>query len=349
MLLYHASPTPGLDPRGCVEKLCRARGFTEPHYCFTSMALAGMGSHLVAADVPLAEVKQYAYENVYRGCTSYALPIAYAEQLLLQPAPWRGHWNILRQAVMNRRHDLRTKDRWAVVWGSRVDVATVKLLKWAPDHREVEIRLAADFDPAVDWVVAEEYVQKVQRFEERLKELWTLKVLAGGVPQWVSYPALWKDWVWNPDVRASALAYLQRVLPDIASDIRYAEQQELKHLVADAWQSVAEAASRTLSRKFENRIDLGSLPGHSWTAVAAMPLRIANRISDHLPYEPWLPPLPRPEFENPDFTGRIVLANETGTFPATGTGISGTRLPNADPFPADQPRRVAAVALVVAR
>jgi len=73
-------------------------------------------------------------------------------------------------------------------------------------------------------------------------------------------------------------------------------------------------------RKGKPDATIGMLASNSWTAVTAMPLRLALRMSNHVP-EAWEPPMAKPENADPDSSGRVLLANSTGAFPTDGPGV----------------------------
>jgi hypothetical protein len=102
-------------------------------------------------------------------------------------------------------------------------------------------------------------------------------------------------------IQDSALNYIREEYPHLVSKIQYAQAQVNKLRMADAWQRVADQISEELN------VPLGRLPVGSWTSVMAMPIRLAERVSSHISPR-WLPPIPKPEYENPDKSGRILIA-----------------------------------------
>lgn len=61
--------------------------------------------------------------------------------------------------------------------------------------------------------------------------------------------------------------------------------------------------------------------GPSATAAQAIPIKMASRISQDPPHGEWEPPKPKPEYEHPDRSGRILLANQHGASPTHGPGV----------------------------
>lgn len=336
MILYFTSHLPTLIDNGdivarCELGDCRLQGFGS-HLCFSTKPISGMGNWVYSIDVPTAEVAQYQWDNDFRdtGEQYFALPYALVRAANPQRDGFEAitgrPWNSWIVPVLDRRTIQRGTNslgKWALVWMSHHGAATAKVHRKSPDNTFLSLTVTTtkEFAPTKDYIVIEQHEESEQDFGERVKETWQLSTLAGCTPQWAVFPSAWRRWVWNEQVLQSAVAYIVAHVPQVRTEIEYALEKSSKANTARAWRMVAAEVGRELSRKLGDHIDLGKLAGHSWTAVAAMPHRIALRMSQHLPYEPWTPPLPKPEYENPDTSGRVLLASLYGVFPTHGPGV----------------------------
>jgi hypothetical protein len=334
MILYLTSALEQL-PLGkaseCAMKVCALAGHSEDHLCFTTEPLQGLGKHVYSLDIPLALVEQYEYTNEFRleKTRYFALPTS----LLRRHVPERSAyeeitarpWNRWVAVVLDKRPDEKhpeMKGKWAIVWASRKEAVSAKVYRKVDgQYLSIEITASSDFDPMVDYIVLENHEEMARPGGVGGKETWKLLSVAGVTPQWAIFPTAWQNWVWDKKVTRSATEYIVQHVPTVRSDINYAMQKGSKENKARSWRLVAEEVGRSLSNKLGVMVDLGKLAGHSWTAVAAMPHRIANRMSQNLPYAPWTPPLPQPEYANPDESGRYVLANLHGPYPTHGPGV----------------------------
>jgi hypothetical protein len=247
-------------------------------------------------------------------------------------------WNKWVVTVLDRRGvepGSRRKGKWAIVWQSRDGIASARVSqKVEQEGRDlflsVEIKTTSDFDPETDYIVIEDHEEQAQSWtQERVKETWRLQGLAGVCPQWMIYPTIWKDWASDRRVQESAVTYILDNVPashrqDVAADVAFAQRRGEKEIKARAWRNVADRIARIFDFEF------GMLPAHSWTAVNAMPMRIARKMATHLPYAPWDPPKPQPEYADPNASGRKALANLYGPFPKHGPGVD--HAPQDRPF-----------------
>jgi len=199
---------------------------------------------------------------------------------------------------------------WARVWASRPGVAIAELaeeehvfrpgrLAYHHDRVVVRVRLTGSFDPDDDYVVVE-HKRSPNPYLRGSPSREGYELLAGRMPAWADFPARWQEWI--DLVREDAIEFLVRraaAEPDadrnLLEAIRYAERKTTKRRVTGAWLCVASAAG----------VDPDALPSGSWTAVRALPVRIAQRLG-------WRPPIPRPRYERPEDSGRVLIAGPKG-------------------------------------
>lgn len=315
----------------CPSRICALTGHKEPHLCFTTEPLPGLGQYVYMVDIPAHLIEKYEYENEFREEKTryFAIPLSLLKQYPVERNTFEQvtarPWNKWTVTVLDRRavkgHG-DSRGKWAVVWASRPGVASAKVYRRSDkDYLSIEVTATSDFDPEKDYLVVENHEEMDRISGPGTKETFKLVTIAGPTPQWVIFPSEWQKWVWDRQVTNSAIDYITSHAPHVKEDVRYAMQKDSKQNKARSWRIVADEVGRTLSAKLGERIDLGKLAGHSWTSVAAMPHRIANRMSQHLPYAPWVPPMPQPEYASPEESGRYALANLHGPYPTRGPGI----------------------------
>lgn len=163
-------------------------------------------------------------------------------------------------------------------WASRGDAATLL----PEDGNEFQMILSKDFDVHEDYIV----VQRTFVYPRRSRR--QLELLAGKAPPWAMYPILWADWVYNEDVRESALRHLKEEAndEDLIEKIDFAEGLSNKDSLVLAWNNVQVEFEARLGTK------LGSFPNQSLVAAKALPLRLAGSLGS------WEPPFPQPEKVN---------------------------------------------------
>lgn len=332
MILYCTSSRPTVSEKGrvlpCPNRVCRQVGKTYPHLCFSTEPLSGMGEFVFSLDVPEPEVAEYEYGDGFRvekQARFFALPHALVASHTLTRESYESitgnPWNEWTITVLDRRPTRDILGRWALVWLSRDGVARARVDHKSEDGRLLTIQVTAtsDFDPEQDYVVVEHHEESTKDFG-KVKETWFLETCAGTTPQWVIFPKLWENWVWDREVKDSALSFIMHAVPSVRRDVEFAHSRDSKHNKSRAWRQVADDIGRVLSRDQHRPVDLGRLAGHSWTAVEAMPLRIAERLGNHI-RDRWVPPVPKPEFEHPNDSGRVLLANLYGAYPKHGPGV----------------------------
>jgi hypothetical protein len=306
-------------------------GHTESHLCFTSEPLAGAGDSVFVADVPSDEIEQYEYKNEFRDATTrfFAVPAARVRELPLVKETFEGltgrSWNRWIVPVLDRRAvrgDPSLRGKWSLVWVSREGIASARVYrKVEGTFLSIEVMATEEFDPEKDNIVVEHHEEFSADTPSGMKETWRLEHLSGLIPHWAVFPTAWQAWVWNRKVSASANQYLLTLFPKLKGLILASSGKETKHNKARSWRLVADEIGVELSRRLRDDIHLGMLAGHSWTAVNAMPMRIALRVSQNLPDHPWIPPVPKPEYQNPEESGRYLLANLYGAYPKQGPGF----------------------------
>lgn len=336
MKLYSATKRPTLVENGvvaaCPERICQVLGFTHPHLCLESAPSAGRGPHVHVFDFPDESLKEYEYVNDFSKVarTVYAVPhnlIISTKSQCQEYAEMVGReWDTSNITLLRRDAVKPSTGQWALVWLSRPGIASAEIESktetpdGVPSFLSISLRLSDTFNPERDYVIIEEHEEGVAT-SGKPRETWKLFTWAGVTPSWVIYPSLWQHWVNDTEVLDSAIQYIMEHIPQAIPDIEFARTRASKDNIIRAWRQVAERASYTLTRKLGKQVDLGTFAQQSWTAVAAMPMRIARRIGQHLSKTPWLPPWPQPEYEDPNKSGRVLLANSYGIFPKEGPGI----------------------------
>jgi hypothetical protein len=233
-------------------------------------------------------------------------------------------WNETVVTVLDRK-SLRSRDNsihWSLVWGSRDDVATLKVYKTAEEFLQVAITLNPDFNFESDYIEIEQHVERPNaQMPSGVKESWWLEHVAGAAPKWATFPAAWKLWTYSEAVQASAREYLLLHVPEIATALSEVDSFTAKENKINGWHQVKHIIDRELQKELGSDVTLGTLASNSWTAVTAMPLRMAQRMGNYV--EDWVPPVPKPDHADPEMSGRVLMANPTGPYPTHGLGLQG--------------------------
>lgn len=189
---------------------------------------------------------------------------------------------------------LQDKGVTAEVYVSRDGVATFSKVDDCVEMYAVTVSPTPKFNDNKDYVVV--VVNKGGRFEVR--------TVAGKAPRWASFPEQWAAWVQNADVRKSACEYITKRVAASADSITVAARKTGKQKCIDAWSKVAE----------ECGLDVAKVRGNgTWTAVHAMPVRIAQALSGKASRsERWEPPVPRPIYQEAAKSGRVLLCGPKG-------------------------------------
>ena len=338
--MYLTSPLPSFEQivPMCEGSACGLSDIQDKqHFCFSTEPLAGKGRFVYSIDIPSSLAEKYEYENPFqdRRVRFFALPQSVVSNYKVERGSFdeiTGRpWNEWIVPVLDRRavRNPKMRGRWAIVWASREGIASARVHEKKLDHDSgepiyiaVQIRTTSEFDPAKDYILVENHEEFERLDGIGVKETWSLRTLAGVEPEWAVYPKAWQAFVANLRVRRSAINFILRIAPEVADDVRYAEQRISKFNKARAWRNVAEQVSKALTRRLKEPISLGKFAAHSWTQINAMPIRIAKRASQHLPEKKrWIPPIPEPVYVDPDRSGRYVLANLYGAYPTRGPGV----------------------------
>lgn len=180
------------------------------------------------------------------------------------------------------------------IFASRAGIVTVTPVE---DCVEME---AVVVSPTLKFVEARDYVVRVVNKGGRLE----VQHIAGKAPRWANFPEQWAAWVQNQDVRTSAFGYITARVPAAASPLTVATRKTGKQKLIEAWGEVARACG----------LDEAKIKGSgTWTAVHAMPVRIAQALSGKAPRaERWEPAVPRPIYEDAEKSGRVLVASPKG-------------------------------------
>lgn len=178
----------------------------------------------------------------------------------------------------------------AELFASRQGVVTIEKVDDCFPTNAVAVTLTRKFRPESDYVVR--VVNKGGRLETQL--------IAGKEPRWCSFPAQWAAWVENPAVVDSAIAYIVSRVPAANDKLVIAARKVGKQKRVEAWSEVARVCE----------LDVAKIRGKgTWTAVKAMPIRIAQALSgDGKRGQKWEPPVPRPIYKDAQSSGRVLVA-----------------------------------------
>jgi hypothetical protein len=318
----------------CRNTVCHAKGFlNRNHLCFAERPVQGAGDNVFVADFDPELVEPYGYDDTFRRAELrfFAVPhevvrgVAKQRKTFFQ-ATGRA-WNEVQVALLEKPalHNPRLLRRESALWASRDGIFDALVTDAERDRLGDFQRLSftvtgtARYDPERDYLIIErrDYTQGAGGE----KEDWEVKTIAGTTPQWAIFPQAWKEWAWDEEVRRSATDYIANLVPLVAPDVSAAESLGTDAAdYADAWRAIArriEAHWRGIGLE----IALGGLPSRSMTSKLALPQRIAIKLSEVAPFAPWSPPRPKPVSANPESSGRVLLANDTGPFPSSGLGL----------------------------
>ncbi|GEM_PF-2858271 len=183
------------------------------------------------------------------------------------------------------------------VYASRKGLVDVTKVDDELDMRAVKITVAPGFGET-------DYLVRVTQKGTRT----VATLLHGTMPQWAGFPDAWKDWVHNLDVQLSASSFIwQQVV----------KNPELQAQAASSFEVAAKPDASPADRKRAwaevarlLKLDEKDIAGTgSRTAVLAMPIRIAQKLSKGRPAaEQWKPPVARPQFADPETSGRVLVA-----------------------------------------
>ena len=219
--------------------------------------------------------------------------------------------------------------RWSRVWASRPDVVSVRVLEstwqsgagypaWRRAHTVVEIETTCEFGER-DYLIEEcRYTPQPGLGGSGGEE--SFRLLAGTMPAWADFPSAWQEWV--AKVRDEGVDFLiayaagergasaerieefryygepprsPQARPDLLKAILHAERKCAKNRIISAWVDVAGMIG--FGEEQVRRIRGTG----SWTAVRAMPIRIALRLG-------WVPSVPKPRYQKME-EGAVLIAD----------------------------------------
>ncbi len=290
MLVYHMNKV-ALGNRPFPSCDCGAGA--PDHVCFFNRPLPGMGPWVYAVDVPHNVLEKVAsaqrlgaFEVVNYRVPSEALKDVahheYAYHEITGGQDWK-RWALDLQPKNDR------EGRTSKVWVSRAGAALAR----PTGDAGFQVELTELFNPYADYLIMETTSCGGQK--------WELTPLAGVIPGWADHPQRWHAWVHDSKVRAAALDYVRDAVPATEQLVEHALKQTTKLGMMNAWTKVADKVEAA-------GYPLGRIHAASWTSVMAMPIRIAQRLSQHLAEE-WDAPIPKPEYEKPEDSGRVLLAS----------------------------------------
>jgi hypothetical protein len=302
MMLYHVTNEANIESLlssvGTASKRKASIIFTD-----TPLPLRGENVFVLTVDENEARRYEFSAPLMLEGVHYYRIAVdneAAIKSLLVRPyivvtgKPWNEATYTLKTGHPDKA------GTWARIWASREGVVRCisDSAPYAFSDYKVKLVLTPHFNMTDDYIIME-----TQMFGGKQ---WKLELLAGKAPLWADFGDRWNDWVWDADIQDSAISFLSQTFPGLASQIQMATSQTYKVNKIRAWRIVADDVGRELRR------DLGKIQAGSWTSVAAMPLRIAQRAGG------WTPPKPKPEFQDPDQSGRHLLVTpppDEGTEP----------------------------------
>lgn len=180
------------------------------------------------------------------------------------------------------------------LFASRNGIVTVSRIEDCTEMYAVIASTTDAFDDSKDYLVR--VVMKGGRPE--------VQTLAGKAPRWANFPEQWSAWVQNPDVRSSAVDYITSRVPAAADALTVALRKTGKQKLIEAWTAVAKACGVD-----ENQVRNSG----TWTAVHAMPIRIAQALSSKSARtNRWEPKVKRPIYQDGETSGRVLVAGPKG-------------------------------------
>lgn len=287
MLLYYTDKMRGLqlaDPKHGVGEWVE----------FTDKPLAGYGDATYTVDIPEGKAKQWEFTggepNLIKGVRYFDIPARELTKFQIRMDSYRRltgrAWNQWLILLQSRVPDMAGTT--AVVWASREGIASAEPFEKNGDQL-VQITLTDMFEVTEDYLIME-----TRQFEGRQ---WNLELLVGITPRWADFPAQWAEWVQDATVQKSAIDYLRGQFPTVATVIELAETETEKINKIHAWRLVGSKIEQLLGR------NIGRINAGSWTSTLAMPIRIAEKVGG------WVPPKMRPEYIDPEASGRVCIAS----------------------------------------
>ena len=204
---------------------------------------------------------------------------------------------------------------WARVWTSNKDGISVTIaeekhdvtpgsrLKYHHDHIVVAITPNESFGPDDYVVIERKFSSNPNSKPTGNKE--SFELLFGKMPLWANFPEAWQKWV--NGMREEAVKFLETLEPYGAGSPlnKHAYQHSLELAVGSkkktrtAWEEVQDILKDRGILKYEPRHTM------TWTGTQAMPVKIAKACG-------WTPSIPQPKWEEPNKSGRILIADHNG-------------------------------------
>lgn len=185
---------------------------------------------------------------------------------------------------------------WARIWVSREGIYTLKVVSekhakgpYHSDRVVVDVEPNEMFDHETDYIIVEHkrshnpYLNGSSRHE-------SYETIFGQEPDWASFHRKWREWVESNT--ESAADFLRRhPQKEVKKAAEHAARKKTKRKRFDAWEEVASLLGVTLQTNY------------SWTAVRAMPIRIAEKAG-------WSAETPRPRFQKREDSGALEITQK---------------------------------------
>lgn len=329
MQIFITLPSPSIPTMGANQWLGAISNTRFAHVVGASIPIPCWGEWVFTVNVTDEEAAEYAVPNPLgsqdKSTQYFIVPVRRVAGI--HPVSFESMtgrpWNAMTVTMLDTRakRDRSNEVSWTLLWASRQSAATMTVAHKSDQLLQITATLAKDFDFATDYICFEQHTERPNpNVPSGVKESWLLGHVAGVAPTWATFPPAWKEWVGNAKVQASAVAYIRTHIPEANVAIDRALSFASKENVIGGWTEVKFIIDRELQKDLGGDVKIGTLATNSWTAVMAMPLRLALRLSNYTEHV-WEPPVEKPEFSDPDASGRVLLANPTGTYPTHGLGV----------------------------
>ncbi|NLK38111.1 MAG: hypothetical protein GX299_08515 [Epulopiscium sp.] len=196
---------------------------------------------------------------------------------------------------------------WARVWTSRQGVATYHVAeenhhigkpgRMTPhkDYVAVEVSTTNMFNHEKDYILVE-HKRSANPNLRGSSSRERYELLAGIMPAWASFPSAWQEWVQERAVQEAAADHIIAKVPETREAVRYARQKSSKGNIRRAWDDVRWLCSDAMGKEID-------YPDGSWTAVRAIPIRIAQKLGG------FRSPIPRPVWQKRDASCSFLLVS----------------------------------------
>jgi len=199
---------------------------------------------------------------------------------------------------------------WSRIWASRPEIVHCEAianehnfrpgrLSYHSDYIEVELTVHNELMREDDYVLIE-WKRSANPFIGGSSRAESYELVAGKMPAWADFPKAWREWV--NKVNGEAVSYLIKKYPELAQDFDYAMRKSSKNRIYSAWASIADEIG-----KIEHKDMSKCYSGYSWTAVYAIPVKIALRTG-------WKPSIPKPIYQTREEANPVLIASPKGVF-----------------------------------